>query len=148
MRPSHFKTILPTIVILILSGTIFAQDEASLMVSRDSEGALDAESRIALTTLTNMAARSGYVRVWITLDMPYDPFLAEKSEEAAALQHDQIELSFGEVIGPMLNTGQIRYVNDDPKYSGPSLLLLATPSGLHKLIGDQRVGQMVGVRDQ
>jgi len=125
-----------------------APTDTPLMVSRDSGGSINKESVKVVKLLSKMAKRNGHVRLWVTLDMPFDPFLASKSEQAAAAQQARVDGVFDEVLNPLLDSGQIRYVNGRRVYSGPSVLLMATENGLSLLVRDQRVGQLVGVREQ
>ncbi|MDJ0709585.1 MAG: hypothetical protein QNJ14_04300 [Woeseiaceae bacterium] len=117
----------------------------SLIVSREAGGSINKESKESLRTLAQMARKNGYMRVWVTLDIPYDPFLAERSEQGAAVQQERLDGLFDQVLNPMLADGEVQYENGKREYRGPSLLLKVTRRGLFRLVDDRRVGQLVGV---
>lgn len=124
-----------------------AHGDAPLMVSRDADGSINEESRVAIRQLTRMAQRNGHVRLWVTLDLHFDPFLVDVSEQAAADQQQRLDDVFDLVLNPLLSSGQIQYVDGARVYNGPSLKLMATKRGLQRLVEDRRVGQVVGVRE-
>ena len=80
--------------------------QAPLMISRDVDGSINRESRKAIRRLSTMARENnGYVRVWVTLDTPFDPFLAQRSEEQAANQQERVDELFDAVLDPLLSGG-------------------------------------------
>lgn len=138
------------LLLVVAPVSVYAQQDreyAPLMVSRDAGGAINKESRKAIRQLSKTAKKNGHVRIWVTLDTPFDPSLAQKSEQLANHQQERVDELFDEVLDPLLSGGQVQYPTGEREYMGPSILLKVTNTGLRRLIRDQRVGQLVGVRE-
>jgi len=150
MKISNFIVFVSALLVVAFPSALWAQqyvEDVPLTVSRDSDGKINKHSKEAIKYLSKMAVQNGYVRVWVTLDFPFDPFLAEDSEIAADAQQARLDKVFDEVLNPLLRSELVSYSNGSQDYVGPSLLLKATKKGLSGLVNDQRVGQLVGVRE-
>jgi len=151
MKIANSLVCLFTLLVLVAPASMsHAQDDrayGSLMVSRDADGSINRESRKAIRQLSRIANQHGHVRVWVTLDTPFDPFLAERSEQVASEQQERIDELFDQVLGQLLAGRQVRYPTGERIYAGASIMLMVTDAGLSRLVDDTRVGQLVGIRE-
>lgn len=124
-----------------------AQNLEPLTISRDSQGAIHKSCRPAIREINRIAQDAGHVRLWLTLDAPFDPNLPEVSEEAHAAQISRIDEVFDLVLDQLLEQQEIWYPDGQRDYNGPSIVVVATKQGFRQLLRDERIGQIIGVRD-
>lgn len=123
-----------------------SERNAALMVSRNADGEIRGAAAAALRRLVRIANQQQEVRVWVTLNVPFDPYLADYSPEAAAAQDRRLNRVFDNVLNPLLNRGNVWYPDGVRDFRGPSLVLHASAAGVRQLAKDRRVGQIVGVQ--
>ncbi len=151
MKIVNLVLCISALLVMISPESTSAQDEreiVSLMVSRDADGSINKQSKKAVRTLSKLAKKAGHVRVWVTLDTPFDPFLVQTSEQQAADQQIRLDQLFDEVLAPLLNDGYVQYPDGERTYMNASVSLEVTEKGLSRLVRDERVGQIVGVPEK
>lgn len=151
MKTPNCMACILTLLFVVSPDQLYAQEDRAdspLMISRGADGLINKESKMAVRQLSRMANQNGHVSVWVTLNYPYDPFLVNLSEQAAADQDANVRKVFDEILAPLIAKRLANHFNGEPTYSGPSLRLSLTASGLRRLIRDSRVGQIVGIRKQ
>ena len=142
------KTVLALVLTLglVAVGNVIAQDDAGLIVYRDSNGHLTPASRESASQMTQIAAHNGEIVLWLTLNYAIDLYLDEQTDqEAIAAQDAAIHAGFAEILDPLITSGAVWYTLSGPFIRGPGCAVRANVSGLRRLIADDRILQIVAV---
>lgn len=138
-------------VIMLLSGTLMAasawcektNNEAMIVVYRDSTGELSDESKRFAKVLAKKAKKQGTVALWLTLNMPYQTDMAAMTPDQIAAQEVVVKSTFAELFRPLIARNWVRHPNGSPLIAGNGCRILATARGVEALVSDDRILHLI-----
>lgn len=144
-----FTCIVVSTFLFSSNGMAAGADQAPLMVSKESNGKLNRDSRVAFRTLRAKAQRYGETPVWITLSETFlAPYLGQLTPEELDQQQLRATQQILEILEPLVDTGDARHGKDGPVIRGPGCLVMVNRFALRKLVRDPRISQIVGYRGE
>ena len=136
------STLKVCLTMLLVFGVAEAQEilnHKNVDVYRSADGQLTAESLKNVAQLREKAARQGYVTLWLTANVPFNPDTDELSDQQIAEQNQQVRNKFSEILQPLVEAGKVWHEPERPDVEGPGCLVRANASGLARLVRDTRL---------
>ncbi len=130
------------LTMLLIFGVAEAQEiinHKSVDVYRSADGQLTAESLKNVAQLREKAARQGYVTLWLTANVPFNPDTDELSDQQIAKQNQKVRNIFSEILQPLVDAGKVWHAAERPNVEGPGCLVRANASGLARPVRDTRL---------
>ena len=134
------------VVVLTISAVDFAfaqtpssNEPFSVVVYRGSDGKLTYDSRKFAKQIISVAKERGYVTLWISANVDFDPRFEELSSEQIEAQADAVRASFDATLAPLIAANEVWHPPSGPQIQGPGCLVRATASGAKKLIRSEEI---------
>ena len=130
------------LTILLIFGVAEANEgdtDTNVGVYRGADGQLTAQSQINVAQLRLKAARQGYVTLWLTANVPFNPDTDILSDQQIAEQNQEVRNKFSEILQPLVDAGKVWHAAERPNVEGPGCLVRANASGLARLVRDTRL---------
>jgi len=124
---------------ILVIGVAQAQEHPKIDVYRDQDGQLTAEAVDNLELLKAEANLQGYVTLWLTANVPYNPETDAMSPRQIAKQNQSVRQELHKVLQPLVAAGLVWYVPERPRVEGPGRLVRANVVGLMRLVEDHRL---------
>lgn len=120
---------------LIVASPLIAQakdkrDDRIPVVYRDASGNLTKESKKFAQGMVKKAKRRGYITLWLTANVPFNPDKAQLTVQEMDDQDQRVAEMFGELLQPLVDVGAVWHPTDGPKIEGPGCLVRANASGV------------------
>ncbi len=136
-----------TTLLLLLGVTPIVESQESLLVFyRDTNGHVTEQSRVNARLLMQIAREQGSVTLWLTLDFPYNIYPDQMTAEEIAAQDEEVERRMTAILQPLIRRRQVQYLDLEQVKFGPTYGVSATPSGLVRLLRDDRILQISGAQ--
>lgn len=134
------------LTLILIVAVAQAQDEtppdvgywghSTIAVYREN-GQLTSEALQNVELLKTQANLQGYVTLWLTANVPYNP--DTMSVRQIAKQNQAVRRTLREVLQPLVAAGLVWYVPERPRIEGPGRLIQANVTGLMRLVEDDRL---------
>ncbi len=132
----HHATALIAIA-LIASGMSLAAEP--LVVFRDAENSLSAQSQRSLQEMSRYARKHGQIRVWVDFGIAFtaDPEL--RTPEVVAQEQALLEQRIAEIVQPLIDDGLATRIEVTPYPAAPGLMLHANARAIRSLGRSEKV---------
>ena len=135
---------LAIVFILGFAETNAENEHGNINIYRSADGQLTPDSLKNAELLENKAESQGYVILWLTANVPFNPNDDELSPTQAAAQDIQVREKFREILQPLIVAGLVWHDPARPNVEGPGCLVRANASGLARLVNDTRLRHIDG----
>lgn len=133
------KICLSILLFLGLADATEVDNHGNVDIHRDANGRLTPDSLENVKYLVRKAQREGYVALWLTADLPYNPNIDELSMREIRQQDRNVWRLFETILQPLVNDGIVWSVPERPNTEGPGCLVHANARGVTKLVRDTRL---------
>ena len=149
MKDRTMAQSMTVVILLVLCLLANAQvDHTPLVYYRDATGHVTQNSKDTAKRLAQTARKAGQVKLWLTLDYPFNIYFDEMTPEEIAAQEQAVSEGMNEILAPLLRQQHVKFVSGGPTFYGPTVGVWATPGGLRRLLTDERILQISGARAQ
>lgn len=132
-------TFITLLAVLGLGQANESDTHANVAIYRGTDGQLTRDSLETAQQLQDKAKIRGYVTLWLTLNVPYNPNTHELSAQQIAEQNQKVRSKFSEILQPLINAGVVWHAAERPNVEGPGCLVRANATGLSSLVQDERL---------
>ena len=136
------KNLTICLIVVFAVANAIAQDVHELHgidVYRDATGELTEESVVNLKQLEARAIKQGYVTLWLTANVPYEPDESKLSDSQRKQQDAAVQTQFDKVLRPLIDAQAVWLVDKRSNVEGPSQMVQANINGLVALAHDVRI---------
>ena len=110
-----------------------------LTVYHDSAGRLTETSKRNARKMRRIATRQGYIALWVTANVEFDPNVDSLSENERATQQAAAKSLLMEVLDPLVAEGSVWHPTAGPYIQGPGCIIRANAAGVTRLVRDRRI---------
>lgn len=134
--------IIAGMIALFLITTATGQDEhsgQSIDIYRTESGQVSNTVLEGLEILETRARQYGYVTLWLTANVLYEPDLNLISDGEAAKQDREVRKVLDKVLKPLIREGSVWVASERPGVEGPGQLVHATAEGVAALVHESEI---------
>ena len=134
------------LTVVILSSNVQAdsgQQIATLAVYHEADGKLTKSSKNNAATMRRIAAKRGYITLWVTANVDFDPNIDDLSEAERVSQQRAATEKLMDVLQPLVDADKVWHPSAGPYIQGPGCIIRATAAGVSRLVRDSRILHMV-----
>lgn len=134
---------LSILLVLGIAHICLADENTSINISRDADGQLTEDSLKNVELLEGMARRQGYVVLWLTATVPFNPNEEELLPSQIVSRDNQVRYELDEVLTPLIADGLVWSDPKRPDVEGPGVSVWASSKGLASLVSDTRIRNII-----
>lgn len=114
-------------------------DGSMLLAYRADDGSIDPESAQNAAEMRRIAARDGYITLWI---LPIAVGMDETESDAKGM----LERTCTSIVGPLASRGLVSVPSSRSLAAANTCLVRASPASISLLLHDDRVKQVMGAK--
>ena len=119
----------------------------SIVYYRDFDGSVNAASKVYSKQMKQIAAKNGYVTLWLTIDYPVNVNFESMTPEELAEQEAEISAEIDTILNPLIERNKVWHPATGKFVKGPGCVVRATTAGLVHLLKDERILQITAMDD-
>lgn len=119
-----------------------AQEHQTYAFYRNAEGEVSQFAEEQAQQMILYAKEHGQITLWLVLNYPFRVDWANMTPQELSAQKAEITQRFGELLGPLVSSGDAWHPPSGVFIRGPGCTVRVTAKGLKRLLKDQRLFQI------
>lgn len=131
------------ICVPLLPAISCAQDTDPIIFYRHGNGDVNKDSKADARVMARIARRQGYVNLFVTSDFQFNLNFDEMTPEEIEDQNNRAADYMADTLAEVIASGHVWLPPEGQNVFGPGCRVQATPTGLSRLLRDERLVQVV-----